>query len=161
MELIARLLDAAKEKAGIESDYRLAKVIGITHSVISGYRAGKSMPNEKILSQLCALSGDDPMVVAAEIQSARSKDPEAKSLWLMVAARLRGGATTAILSVCFALNLIALSAQDALAVTVQAYESGQVELLYIVSSTFLTVGEFLLVRLRQTTGLLRLSNLLL
>lgn len=66
---IANLLDAAKAKAGIESDYRLAKVIGITHSVVSSYRVGKSMPNDKILAQLCALSGDDVAVVAAEIQA--------------------------------------------------------------------------------------------
>jgi Phage related protein len=117
---IANLLDTAKAKANLESDYRLSKVIGITHSAMTHYRMGRSLPNESIIGQLCALSGDDPDVIAAQIQAARSKSPEAKNLWLRVAARMSGGASTAILSVCFAIALIAglatptgASAQDA------------------------------------------------
>jgi transcriptional regulator with XRE-family HTH domain len=158
MFLIANLLDSAKASAKIESDYRLAKVIGITHSVISGYRAGKSLPNESIIAQLCALSGDDPDVIAAQIQAARSKSPEAKNLWLRVAARMQGAATTAILSVCFAITLIAVGAQPARAMTLDAYKSGDVDLLYIVQSTILSVPGFLLVRLRQWRWLLWLFS---
>lgn len=129
---VANLLDSAKAKAGIDSDYRLAKVIGITHSAVSNYRAKKTMPDARVLEQLCALSGDDVAVVMAQVQAERERTPEAKNMWLMVAARLRGAATTAILSVCFAMTLIAMPAQDARAVTVDAYKSGQSNLLYIV-----------------------------
>jgi hypothetical protein len=153
---IANLLDAAKAKAQIDSDYRLAKVIGKSHQVISGYRVGKSLPDESVIDQLCALSGDDPDVIAAQIQAARSKSPEAKNLWLRVAARMQGAATTAILSVCFAIALIAAPAQSARASTVDAYKVGNVTLLYIVSSTFFSVHIFALVRLRRFTGLFRL-----
>jgi hypothetical protein len=153
---IANLLDAAKAKAQIDSDYRLAKVIGKSHQVISGYRVGKSLPDESVIDQLCALSGDDPDVIAAQIQAARSKSPEAKNLWLRVAARMQGSATTAILSVCFAIALIAAPAQEARATTLNAYKTGEVSLLYIVSITFLSVGDFLQVRLRRFTGLFRL-----
>lgn len=158
---VAELLDRAKAGGSIESDYRLAKVIGITHAAISSYRVGKTMPNDRILGQLCALSGDDVAVVAAEIQAARAQSDEGKTMWLMIAKRLAGGATTAILSVCFAISLIALPATDARASTVQAHQTGEVSLLYIVSSTFLSVGDFLLVRLRRFTALLRCSFLLL
>ncbi len=153
---IAQLLDSAKERGNIESDYRLSKVIGKSHQVISAYRVGKSLPEESVIDQLCALSGDDPDVIAAHIQAARSKSPEAKNLWLRVAARMQGAATTAILSVCFALTLVALPAQQARAATVDAYKTGDVNLLYIVSSTFLTVGQFLHVRLRQFSTSARL-----
>ncbi|MDT7522021.1 DUF3693 domain-containing protein [Rhodoferax sp. TBRC 17198] len=129
---IADLLERAKAKANIESDYRLAKVIGITHGAMTHYRQGRTLPNESVIEQLCALSGDDAGVIAAQIQAERSKTPEAKNMWLMVAARLRGAAQTAILSVCFAIALIALPASDARAVTVDAYKSGSVNLLYIV-----------------------------
>lgn len=145
---IANLLDAAKAKANIDSDYRLAKVIGKSHQVISAYRVGKSLPEESVIQQICALSGDDPDVIAAQIQAARSKSPEAKNLWLRVAARMQGAASGAILSVCFAIALIAMPASDARAVTVDAYKTGQVNLLYIVSSAFLSVSTFLMVRLR-------------
>lgn len=154
---IANLLDRAKAKANIDTDYRLCKVLDLNHQVISGYRAGKSLPNEKIIEQLCALSGDDAGVIAAQIQAERSKTPEAKNMWLMVAARLRGAAQTAILSVCFAIALIALPAQDARASTLNAYKTGEVNLLYIVSIAFLSVGEFLRVRLRRFAGLFRLA----
>lgn len=71
---VANFLDRAKARASIDSDYRLAKVIGITHSVISGYRAGKSLPNESVIEQLCGLSGDDPDYIAAQIQAARAQE---------------------------------------------------------------------------------------
>jgi hypothetical protein len=85
---IANLLDSAKARASIESDYRLAKVIGKSHQVISGYRSGKSLPEESVIEQICSLSGDDSGVVAAQIQAARSKSPEAVNMWLMIAQRL-------------------------------------------------------------------------
>jgi hypothetical protein len=153
---VADLLDRAKAGGSIESDYRLAKVIGITHAAVSSYRMKKTMPDARVLEQLCALSGDDVAVVMAQIQAERERTPEGKNMWLMVAKRLAGGATTAILSVCFAIALIAAPASDARATTLNAYKTGEFSLLYIVSSTFLSVHVFALVRLRRFTGLLRL-----
>jgi len=114
------------------------------------------MPDARVLEQLCALSGDDLAVFAAQIQAERERTPEGKNMWLMVAARLRGAAQTAILSVCFAIALIAAPASEARATTLDAAKTGQVNLLYIVSTTILSVGGFLMVRLRQFTGLFRL-----
>lgn len=110
---IANLLERAKAHGNIESDYRLALVIGITHSAMTHYRQGRSLPNEKVIAQLCALSGDDPGVMAAQIQASRSKTPEAKSMWLSVAARLAGRAKVDILPILIAICLIAASALPA------------------------------------------------
>lgn len=154
---IANLLDSAKAKANIETDYRLGKVIGINHQVISGYRMGKSLPNESIIEQLCALSGDDPDVIAAQIQAARSKSPEAKNMWLRVAARMSGRTSTAFLSVVFAIALIAGFAEPVRADEVEGSQNPNVRSLYIVSNTILSVGEFLRVRLRQFAPVFRLS----
>lgn len=160
---IANLLDRAKVKANIESDYRLAKVIGITHSVISGYRSGKSLPNESIIEQLCALSGDDPDAIAAQIQAARSKSLEAQALWLRVAARLAGRAQTAFLSVVIAIALIAGFAIPARASDLRNTKTGEVNLIYIVSSTIFSVAQIvsyqLMVRLRQLPLFLWLCRL--
>ena len=112
---IAEFLDRAKARASIDTDYRLGKVIGISHQVISGYRLGKSLPNESVIEQLCALSGDDPDFIAAQIQAARAKDAPARVMWSRIAARLAGGASTAILSVLFSIGLIAGTTQDAMA----------------------------------------------
>jgi len=154
---VADLLDRAKAGGNIESDYRLAKVIGITHSTMSGYRVGKTIPDARVLEQLCALSGDDAGVLMAQAQAERERTPEGKTMWLMVAKRLQGAATTAILSVCFAISLIAMSPDVAKAQTVDAFKTGEFSLLYIVSSTFLSVGAFLHVRLRQCAAFLRFT----
>lgn len=153
---IANLLDAAMSRGQIVSDYQLAKVIGITHQAMSAYRAGKTLPNAKVIAQLCALSGDDAGIVAAQVEAARAADGPVRTMWLSVAARLQGAATTAILSVCFAIALIALPASDARATTLNAYKTGQANLLYIVSITFLSVSEFLRVRLRCLPAFFRL-----
>lgn len=132
MDLIANLLERAKAGAGIESDYRLAKVIGITHAGISSYRVGRSMPNDKILAQLCALSGDDVAVIAAQVQAERAQSTEGKSMWLMIAKRLAGGASTAILTVLFTISLIAGYAGEARASAVQSVKTQWAGSLYIV-----------------------------
>jgi transcriptional regulator with XRE-family HTH domain len=146
---VADLLDRAKARGNIGSDYQLAKVIGISHQGMTNYRSGKTMPDARVLEQLCALSGDDLAVFAAQAQAERERTPEGKTVWKMIAARLAGGATTAILSVCFAIALIALPAQEARATTVDAYKTGEFSLLYIVSITILSVHDVVRVRLRR------------
>lgn len=129
---VADLLDRAKAGGNIDTDYRLAKVIGISHQGMTNYRMGKSRPDARVLEQLCALSGDDVAVFAAQLQAERERTPEGKTMWLMIAKRLSGAAQTAILSVCFAIALIALPAQEARAGTLDAYKTGQFNLIYIV-----------------------------
>jgi len=160
MFFIANLLDAAKAGAGIESDYRLAKVIGISHNVISGYRHGKSLPNEKILSQLCALSGDDVGVIAAQVQAARAQSEDGKTMWLMVAKRLSGGASTAILSVLFTISLIAGYAPEARAGGLVDSQKAKVNMLYIVSSSvFVRWSTWLELHRWRIMGFFRLCTL--
>ena len=144
---IAELLERAKAGGHIESDYRLAKVIGITHSAVSNYRVGKTMPDERVLEQLCALSGDDVAVFAAQIQAERARTPEGKTMWRMIAARLAGGVSTAILSVLFTIGLIALPADNARASGLNDQKTSFIDLLYIVSITKLSV--WATVRLRS------------
>lgn len=90
------------------------------------------MPDARVLEQLCALSGDDVAVVMAQIQSERERTPEGKSMWLMVAKRLAGGATTAILSLCLAIGLIAAPADSARAGEAQEAQSQRIDFLHIV-----------------------------
>lgn len=145
---VANLLERAKKNANIESDYRLAKVISINQSAFGNYKAGRSWPSDKVLAQLCALSGDDVGVIVAQVQAERAQSPEGKSMWLMIAKRLSGGASTAILSVVFTIGLIAGYAPTAGASERLSSYGVPVNSLYIVSITFLSVRGFLLVRLR-------------
>lgn len=151
---IANLIDSAKVSGRIETDYRLAKIIGINQSALGNYRAGRSLPDERVLAQLCALSGDDVAVFAALIQAERARTPQGKTLWETIAKRLMDGAAPAILSVCFAITLVAVYADTARASGVVALQKVEAISLYIVSITILTTDGTLLVRLRRFTRLL-------
>lgn len=130
---IAALLDRAKASAGIESDYRLAKVIGITHSAVTHYRMGRSLPNESVIDQLCALSGDDPDITMAQVQAARSKDAPARAAWLRIAARMSGAASTAILSALVLLAAAVSFPMESNACQSHATDSVAVDRVHIVS----------------------------
>ena len=154
---VADLLDRAKAGANIESDYRLAKVIGITHAAVSGYRAGKTMPDARVLEQLCALSGDDLAMFAIQAQAERERTPEGKAVWLMVAKRLAGGATTAVLSVVFAISLIAGGAQDARASGLYPQKAEIQIPIHRIKYVFVSAAVSMLDRLQRYRGLFRLS----
>ena len=152
---VAALLDRAKAKAGIESDYRLAKVIGISHGTMGGYRAAKSMPDERVLESLCALSGDDPDVIAAQVQAERARTQQGRALWLRLASRLQAGAATAlsaIFAVLIAIAFVAGTPGAARAFDGSPQSERLLTNLYIVSSAVDAVMQ----RWRQITGFCRL-----
>jgi transcriptional regulator with XRE-family HTH domain len=101
---IASLLDKAKVIHRLPSDYKLALVMGISHSALVSYRQGKTLPDARVISLICGLTGDDPTLLAVEIEEQRAKTDEARNLWHMVAQRLQAGAAAAIFSVLFVLG---------------------------------------------------------
>ena len=86
---IDAMLDRAKDLNGFPSDYKLALVTGISHGSINSYRKGNTLPDERVLSKLCELSGDDPYLMTAQIQYERAKTDEARSVWAGIAERLK------------------------------------------------------------------------
>ena len=100
---IAALLDKAKVIHNLPSDYKLALVLGVSFSTPANYRTGKTLPDARVISLLCDLTGDDPAILAAEIEAQRAKTPEARSLWLEIAERLamtaRQGVAAGVFSV--------------------------------------------------------------
>lgn len=101
---IAAHLDKAKVIHRLSSDYKLALVMGVDHKSLANYRAGKTLPDARVISLLCGLTGDDPTILAVEIEEQRAKTDEARNLWHMVAQRLQAGAAAAIFSVLFVLG---------------------------------------------------------
>jgi hypothetical protein len=145
---IAELLERAKAQCNIESDYRLAKVLRINQTLISNWRHGRNLPNAEMVESLCALSGDDAGVIVAQVEAARASEGPVRTMWLNMAKRLAGGASTAILSVLVFISLIAANVQEARAGAVANPQPVTLSNLYIVSITFLSVFAFWLVRLR-------------
>lgn len=157
---IADLLERAKQNAHLESDYRLAKVLRINQSALSNYRAGRNLPNVEIVEALCALSGDDAGLLVAQVEAQRAADGPVRAMWLSVAKRLSAGASTAILSVLFAIGLIAVQPMNTGASGPNDFKTVKANSLYIVSSSvFVRWSTWLELHRWRIMGFFRLCTL--
>lgn len=59
MSFTTDLLDLAKKAQAIESDYRLAQLLGLTRSTVSGLRRGVAFPSNSTAYKLAELAGMD------------------------------------------------------------------------------------------------------
>jgi hypothetical protein len=100
---IPEFLDRAKRGAGIDSDYALAKLVGVSRANVSNWRNERNAPDERAIEELCKFSGDDPDHVAACIQSMRAANDDAAFLWRRVAERLARGGQNVIAAVALTL----------------------------------------------------------
>ena len=95
---IAALLDKAKDIHSLKSDYKLAIVMGVQHGSLRNYRDGKTLPDARVIMRICELTGDDPALLAAEIEAERAKTDEGRALWTEMAKRLTAAAAAGIVS---------------------------------------------------------------
>lgn len=99
----ADLLDLAKERANLKSDYALAKVLGITPGNLSNIRKNKAHPSNEIAIKLATLAGLDELRVIAEIELRTANTDNKKAFWThflesrSVAGCVTMGALTALL----------------------------------------------------------------
>ncbi|GKS96760.1 hypothetical protein [Acidovorax sp. SUPP2825] len=110
------VLDRIKEQHGLKSDYAVCKAFGLSPQNVSGWRKGRSHPDETMCAILAEAAGLDPLVLAAAMQAQRSKTAQARSMWEQIAERLQmaaQGAVAAVFAVAIAIGLIAQSADDA------------------------------------------------
>lgn len=101
---IALLLDKAKVIHTLPSDYKLALVMGVQPTSLANYRTGKTLPDARVIAKICELTGDDPMVLAAQCEAERAKTSEARKLWEGIAMRLQSGAAS-LASIAFAVTV--------------------------------------------------------
>lgn len=53
-------LDGVRRQLGLPSDYQLARHLGISHTLISGWRGGRQQPSMQTLSSMAAVLEEDP-----------------------------------------------------------------------------------------------------
>lgn len=103
MQTVTDFLDQVKANSGIQSDYKLAQVMGLTTNTISNYRHGRSRPDDLVLSKLAQLGNipaDQVELLAVTLQAERAVTDEARHMWQRIAARLQAGAVhSALLAV--------------------------------------------------------------
>lgn len=78
---LAELLDEAKKHSNIESDYALAKILGIDRSIVSSWRKEKKHPNNEDAIKLATLAGIDELRVIAEIELRTANSEKKKAFW--------------------------------------------------------------------------------
>ncbi|CAN7303906.1 DUF3693 domain-containing protein [Acidovorax delafieldii] len=134
---IGAVLDLARERHGLKSDYKLSLYLGIADGSIRNFRHGRSLPDERICKLLAEAAGIDPLILAAQVQAQRSKTDDARSLWEAIAERLQMAGAHALAAVFAVLFAMGIGAQDARAAgpgDVHDSATQGVKSLYIVSS---------------------------
>lgn len=78
---INELLDKAKNKSNLSSDYALAKALGVKTGHVSGWRKGTRHPSNTEAVQLATLAGLPEMEVIAEIELRTANSEKKKEFW--------------------------------------------------------------------------------
>ncbi|MBT2180507.1 hypothetical protein KKP06_22075 [Ralstonia pickettii] len=84
-------LDAAKAALDIESDYALAKHLGVTKGAVSAIRQGKAGIGEELAISIADILHIDAFEIVAAASYERAKSPRAKALWESVQQRIASG----------------------------------------------------------------------
>lgn len=120
MSAINKLLNEAKEKAGIKSDNALALEMGITRQSMSQTKKGKSAFGAYARQRLADLTGRDIKEINALIEIETETDETKRKYWENFYKRLGGVAASILATVIL---MVTLPAQNTDALTILA--SGQ------------------------------------
>lgn len=95
------LLDAAKARQGVSSDYKLALLLHVKPSAVGNYRHGRSHPDDEICGRLADLAGLDRGYVVACVHATRALgcSPRTYEVWFNVAGRLRASGSALLVTV--------------------------------------------------------------
>lgn len=80
-----QMLDLARERHGIPSDYALAKRLGVDQSTVTGYRRGRTKPENPVLARLCALCEIDFAHALLWLAMERADSEETRRTWRAIA----------------------------------------------------------------------------
>lgn len=75
------LLEKAKQRANLPSNYALAKAINVPQSTVTGWVKGRRHPSNEEAVQLATLAGLDEMQVIAEIELSTAKNEKKREFW--------------------------------------------------------------------------------
>lgn len=78
---INQILDKAKEKLNLSSDYALAKKLEIPKTRIGNYRTGYSKPDEEMCFILAEILEEEPQAIIAAVRLDAEKEPSKIEFW--------------------------------------------------------------------------------
>lgn len=96
MRTTNEFLDAIKTKHGLQSDYALAKKLGVKQSCICNYRSERSKFDDLMAIKAAGALEIDPLFIISAVHAERAKSEQEKAVWKGIYERL-GGMAAAIL----------------------------------------------------------------
>ena len=146
---MTKLIEEAKNRANIASDYALAKVLGVPNGWISEYKAtpAKRHPSVEVATKLAILAGRAEMEVIAEIELQTAKTEEKKKFWKQYI-ESRGITATVCMTALAASLMMTPEPANARVLQLQDYDAGK--------SDFLQTGIYIMrTRLQHNRLILR------
>lgn len=86
-----KMLDDAKQKLGVETDYQLWKKTGIAKSRLSDYRKGIRHFDAYACAKLGEVLELDPFELLAQVEAETEKNEARRTYWRAVAAKMAAG----------------------------------------------------------------------
>jgi len=86
MKSTVQWLAEVKRQHQIESDYALAKLLGVTRQAVSGLVNGHSAMDTYTAAKVAELVNVDPMKVIASAEAERARNDEKRTFWRKLAA---------------------------------------------------------------------------
>ncbi len=74
-------IDRLKVTYNGASDYKVAQLLDVSHTVVRYWRNGRSSMGVKAAVKCAELLGIDPKTIVLEVHQERSKSPEEKEFW--------------------------------------------------------------------------------
>lgn len=88
METTLELYRRAKIAAGVQSDYAMAKVLGVKANTCSNYVTGKARFDDEVAAKVADLLGIEAGYVIACANAERAKTDKGRAIWARIAALL-------------------------------------------------------------------------
>lgn len=105
MKTIGDYLDAAKHQRGVESDYGLAKLLGVSKQYISDIRKSRALPGEELMIDIAVAAGVDPTQALMHLCYFRSRhDSKARKVYGDLYGRLKG--TSLVVAMALAASIV-------------------------------------------------------
>lgn len=93
-----QLLDRYAEAKGLNSDYKIAKALGITRQAVSNWRNEKNHLDDTACLQIAEALNIDPLTIMAKVRETRKQSPREQATW----ERYRGRIALAVMAAIIA-----------------------------------------------------------
>jgi len=78
---LTEILETARLQCTPQSDYQLAKELGVSRGLVSAYRHGLAHPSTKICIKLANLTANDPLAIISMVEYLSAKKEKDKDFW--------------------------------------------------------------------------------